>query len=166
MDQERRWDPDSPRHDAAAERNLMIPMWDSMRLANDIYFPARRCPSRSARFRPSLSVSHEKESAVRAAGPKHFVSFGNVVHLRERAAPMISEEVDEIDVDLRATRSVAKAGGRIQMMISSSDLPRIDVNPNTGEKINFHTQQVVARSILDDDPGRPSYIMLLVMPVR
>jgi predicted acyl esterase len=40
--------------------------------------------------------------------------------------------------------NVFARGHRIRIDISSSNFPRLDVNPNTGEPMGRHTHQVVA----------------------
>ena len=56
-----------------------------------------------------------------------------------------------------------KPGHRIRLDISSSNFPRFDVNPNTGEPLNANTGWRVATNTVFHDPEHPSRI---VLPVR
>jgi putative CocE/NonD family hydrolase len=55
-------------------------------------------------------------------------------------------EPTEMTIELYPTSNVFAAGHRIRLDISSSNFPRFDVNPNTGEPIGRHTHTVVARN--------------------
>ena len=62
----------------------------------------------------------------------------------------------------RATSSTSGTGSGVD--VSSSNWPRLDVNPNTGEPIGRHTHQVVAEQTVYCDAERPSHIVLPVIP--
>ncbi|HUX85556.1 MAG TPA: CocE/NonD family hydrolase, partial [Chloroflexota bacterium] len=62
------------------------------------------------------------------------------------------------------TSNVFKKGHRIRLDISSSNWPRFDVNPNTGEPIAQQTRQVVADQLIYHDPSHPSHVVLPVIP--
>ena len=85
---------------------------------------------------------------------------------QERAELLEPEHVYELEIDLAATSNLFQAGHRIRLDISSSNFPRFDVNPNTGERVNFHTHQEVARNRLYHDPERPSHVVLPIVPAR
>jgi uncharacterized protein len=53
------------------------------------------------------------------------------------------EEVD-VEILLPPTSNVFAAGHRIRIDVSSSNFPRLDRNPNTGEPIGRHTHMVPA----------------------
>jgi hypothetical protein len=55
-------------------------------------------------------------------------------------------------------------GHRIRLDISSSNFPRFDVNPNTGEPLNVAMGWRVATNTVFHDPGRPSRIILPLVP--
>ena len=56
-------------------------------------------------------------------------------------------------------------GHRIRVDISSSNFPRFDLNPNTGEPMGRHTFTQKARNTVHLDRARPSQIVLPVIPV-
>jgi predicted acyl esterase len=69
-----------------------------------------------------------------------------------------------VTISLWATSNLFAAGHRIRVDISSSNWPRLEVNPNTGEAIGRHTHQVVAEQAVYVDARRPSSIVLPVIP--
>jgi uncharacterized protein len=69
-------------------------------------------------------------------------------------------EVYELTVQLYPTANVFKKGHRIRVDISSSNFPRFDVNPNTGEPLNRHRRFVIATNAVFHDRARPSHIVL------
>ena len=69
-----------------------------------------------------------------------------------------------VTITLPPTSNLFDTGHRIRVDISSSNWPRLDVNPNTGEPIGRHTHQVVAEQTVYVDADRPSHIVLPVIP--
>jgi uncharacterized protein len=69
-------------------------------------------------------------------------------------------------IKLYPTSNVFKKGHRIRVDVSSSNFPRFDLNPNTGEPLNNHRRTVVATNTIFHDAGRPSHIVLPVIPAR
>ena len=59
-------------------------------------------------------------------------------------AMMTPSEVYPITIPLPPTSNLFKAGHRIRIDISSSNFPRFDVNPNTGEPMGRHTHTQTA----------------------
>lgn len=69
-----------------------------------------------------------------------------------------------ITVKLYPTSNIFKKGHRVRVDVSSSNFPRFDVNPNTGEPLNQHRRQVVAVNTVHHDADHPSHIVLPVVP--
>jgi hypothetical protein len=69
-----------------------------------------------------------------------------------------------ITVRLYPTSNVFKRGHRIRVDISSSNFPRFDVNPNTGEPLNDHRRKIIATNTVHHDEEHPSHILLPVIP--
>jgi len=61
------------------------------------------------------------------------------------------------------TANMFKWGHRIRVDISSSNFPRFDVNPNTGEPLMLNGLSRVATNSLYHDPSRPSHMLLPVI---
>jgi putative CocE/NonD family hydrolase len=70
----------------------------------------------------------------------------------------------EFTIRLYPTSNVFKKGHRIRLDISSSNFPRFDVNPNTGEPLNHHRRVVVATNTVYHEASRPSRVILPVIP--
>ena len=67
-------------------------------------------------------------------------------------------------IKLYPTSNVFKKGHRIRVDVSSSNFPRFDVNPNTGEPLNNHRRFVIATNTIHHDSARASHIVLPVVP--
>lgn len=75
-------------------------------------------------------------------------------------------EVYEFSIKLYPTSNVFKKGHRIRVDISSSNFPRFDVNPNTGEPLNRQRKTAVATQTIFHDINHPSRIILPVIPAK
>ena len=71
--------------------------------------------------------------------------------------------VYELAFELYPTANRFAAGHRIRVDISSSNYPRFEINPNTGEPIGEERRTHTAENHLYHDRSRPSHI---VLPVR
>jgi putative CocE/NonD family hydrolase len=70
----------------------------------------------------------------------------------------------EFRIEMYPTSLVFRKGHRIRVDISSSNFPRFDINPNTGEPLNDHRRTQVAENSVFHDPGRASHILLPIIP--
>jgi uncharacterized protein len=70
----------------------------------------------------------------------------------------------EMTIKLYPSSNVFKRGHRIRVDISSSNFPRFDINPNTGEPLNDNRRQVIATNTIHHDAAHPSHILLPVIP--
>jgi putative CocE/NonD family hydrolase len=92
-----------------------------------------------------------------------------ILRARYRSSPEKPEfmrpgEVYEFRIDPFPTANVFKTGHRIRIDISSSNFPRFDVNPNTGEPVGMDRRVVVADNSIFHDPKRPSHVVLPIVP--
>jgi uncharacterized protein len=83
---------------------------------------------------------------------------------RERAEMMEPGEIYRVEIPLYPTSNVFAAGHRIRVDVSSSNFPRFDVNPNTGEPLNRHQRTQVAINTVFHDRDHPSHVVLPVIP--
>ena len=83
---------------------------------------------------------------------------------RERAQLLPIGEVDQITITLYPTSNLFVRGHRIRLDISSSNFPRFDVNPNTGEPIGQERRRFVADNTIYHDRQRCSRMILPVIP--
>ena len=74
--------------------------------------------------------------------------------------------VERYTIDLWATSMVFRAGHRLAVLITSSDFPRYDRNPNTGELAHEAVRLEPALQRIFHDPSRPSHIVLPVIAAR
>jgi hypothetical protein len=72
-------------------------------------------------------------------------------------------EIYPISIRLYPTSNVFKKGHRIRVDISSSNFPRFDVNPNTGEPLQQHRSVKNALNTIHHDAEHPSQIVLPVL---
>jgi len=73
-------------------------------------------------------------------------------------------EVTEFEIDLVATSNAFLPGHRIRVEISSSNFPRFDRNPNTGEQPGRSDKVVCALQTIHHSAQYPSRIVLPVIP--
>ena len=83
-----------------------------------------------------------------------------------RTAPSLLTpgEPYEFTIEIGATSNVFLPGHRIRVEVSSSNFPRYDRNPNTGAPFATDAAIVVARQTVFHDAGRPSRVVLPVVP--
>jgi putative CocE/NonD family hydrolase len=62
------------------------------------------------------------------------------------------------------TANVFKKGHRIRVDISSSNFPRFDLNPNTGEPLGLNRRAIPAANTIWHDAAHPSSITLSILP--
>jgi len=82
----------------------------------------------------------------------------------EHAEPMKPGEVYELQIEPFPTGNIFKKGHRIRLDISSSNFPRFDVNPNTGEPLGLSRRVVVADNSIYHDARHPSSVVLPIVP--
>ncbi|MBI4540085.1 MAG: CocE/NonD family hydrolase [Gemmatimonadetes bacterium] len=73
-------------------------------------------------------------------------------------------KIYEFTLTLYPTSNVFKKGHQIRVDVSSSNYPRFDVNPNTGEPLAQHRRMVVATNTIYHDQEHPSHIVLPIIP--
>ena len=72
-------------------------------------------------------------------------------------------KVYEYHIGMFATANVFKKGHRIRVDVSSSNFPRFDVNPNTGEPLMANGLWKLATNSIYHDDARPSHLILPVV---
>lgn len=89
----------------------------------------------------------------------------SILRLRYREsldAPKLVEpgQIVPITITLYPTANVFKRGHRVRLDVSSSNFPRFDVNPNTGEPLGNHRRMVIAENTIHHDRDHPSCLLL------
>ncbi len=72
----------------------------------------------------------------------------------------------EVAVTPFPTANVFKKGHRIRVDISSSNFPRFDVNPNTGEPLGKNRRAIPADNSIYHDAEYPSHVILPIIPAQ
>jgi putative CocE/NonD family hydrolase len=72
----------------------------------------------------------------------------------------------EFTIEMYPTSLLFQKGHRIRLDISSSNFPRFDINPNTGEPLNQNRRVEVAENTIYLDEKHPSRIILPVIPAQ
>jgi putative CocE/NonD family hydrolase len=113
---------------------------------------------------------------IDAYPPSKWYPFGyalnltdSIMRLRYRNGPEKQEfltpgERDKVVITLYPTSNLFAAGHRIRLDISSSNFPRFDVNPNTGEPIGKNRGQTPADNTIYHEALHPSSIKLPIIP--
>ena len=73
-------------------------------------------------------------------------------------------EIVEITITLYPTSNLFAAGHQIRLDISSSNFPRFNVNPNSGEPLGKERLRNVAENTVYHDATHPSRITLPIIP--
>lgn len=82
----------------------------------------------------------------------------------EEPKPINPGEIFRIVIEPFATANLFKAGHSIRLDISSSNFPKFDVNPNTGEAEGTGRTFNIARNTVHLSAERPSRIILPIVP--
>ncbi|HET8580823.1 MAG TPA: CocE/NonD family hydrolase [Nitrospiraceae bacterium] len=85
---------------------------------------------------------------------------------REHPELLNPGEIYKFTITPYPTSNVFQKGHRIAVHISSSNWPRFDVNPNTGEPVGRHTRMIVADQVIYHTRDYPSHIVLPVIPAE
>jgi putative CocE/NonD family hydrolase len=81
----------------------------------------------------------------------------------EKQTLMKPGQIYKFTMDLWNTANLFKAGHRIRLDMSSSNFPTYDVNPNTGERIGYHTRTEIAKNSIYLDEDHPSKVILPIV---
>lgn len=103
---------------------------------------------------------------VHADGTAYNVSDGIIRRAYQPTADPRTADAAPIEIALWPTCMVFRKGHRIRLEISSSDFPRYDRNPNTGEPIATATKTAVAKQVIYHDAQRASRLVLPIVPLR
>jgi putative CocE/NonD family hydrolase len=109
-------------------------------------------------------------SADYPAGYEMNITDG-IIRSRYRNSPEKQELMEpgtiyEFTIKPFSTANVFKKGHRIRVDISSSNFPRFDVNPNTGEPIGKNTMSKICVNTIYHDAINCSYIVLPVVDAK
>jgi len=80
--------------------------------------------------------------------------------------PVVPGKVYPFTIDPFPTANVFKKGHRIRVDVSSSNFPRFDANPNTGEPLGKNRRSVTADNTVYHSATSPSHIILPIVQMR
>jgi putative CocE/NonD family hydrolase len=83
---------------------------------------------------------------------------------QEALGPSAAEKVHEIHLELWPTSMVFFTGHRLRLEVSSSNFPRFDRNPNTGNKIASEVNFISAKQTVRHSLEYPSRLILPTIP--
>jgi hypothetical protein len=119
----------------------------------------------------SSAVDTDFTAKLIDVGPDGFAQdlTEGILRMRYRDSPehanlMNPGQIYQISIDLWGTSNVFLRGHFLRLEISSSNFPRFDRNPNTGEEIKFARNSVSATNIILHDSQHPSALVLPVIP--
>jgi putative CocE/NonD family hydrolase len=75
-------------------------------------------------------------------------------------------KIYKYEIDLWATSNVFLKGHKIRVEVSSSNFPKFDRNPNTGNKFGMDTEMLSAEQKIFHSSEYPSHILLPVIPIE
>jgi len=84
----------------------------------------------------------------------------------EKPELMKPGQVYKISFPLYPTGNLFKKGHCIRLDISSSNFPRFDVNPNTGEPLGRERMRIVAENSVYHSAMYPSHVVLPIVPAK
>ena len=84
----------------------------------------------------------------------------------ESEAFLTPNEVYKITIELPPVSNLFKTGHQIRLDIASSNFPRFDINPNTGEPMGRHTGSVKALNTVHMNRDHASQVVLPVIPIH
>lgn len=108
--------------------------------------------------------------------PSPFYPYGyslnltdSIMRLRYRNGPDKAEllppnNIAKITITLYPTSNLFSSGHRIRLDISSSNFPRFDVNPNTGDTIGSERRRNLADNTVHHNRDYPSHVKLPIIP--
>ncbi len=141
-------------HDVEVTGPIDVKLWASSS-AVDTDFTAKLIDVHPPNADFSAGIDMNLEDGIMRA------RFRNSLEKQELMKP---GEAYEFTIRLYPTSNVFKAGHRIRLDISSSNFPRFDVNPNTGEPLNGNRRIITATNTIYHDAAHPSHVILPIIP--
>ena len=83
---------------------------------------------------------------------------------RETPSLLAAGTIYEYRIEVGVTGNVFQVGHRLRLEISSSNFPRFDRNPNTGNTYGVDAQLRVAHQTVHHSADHPSHVRIPVIP--
>jgi len=85
---------------------------------------------------------------------------------QEKPELMNPGEIYKFSIDLWSTSNVFRKGHKLRLEVSSSNFPRFDRNPNTGENGEHASRSVAATNTIYHDAQHPSVLIVPIVKAR
>jgi putative CocE/NonD family hydrolase len=82
----------------------------------------------------------------------------------EKAELMKPGTIYPVTIQLYPTANLFARGHRIRLDISSSNFPRFDLNPNTGDPLQEHRRMITADNTVYHQAVQASHVLLPIIP--
>jgi putative CocE/NonD family hydrolase len=159
-----------PRDQRPVENRKDVLVYSTPALARDLEVTG---PVTATLFVKSSAVDTDFTAKLVDVAPDGFAQnlTEGILRMRYRVSPehsvlMNPGQIYEISLDLWATSNVFLRGHSLRLEISSSNFPRFDRNPNTGEETRTARTSVAASNTILHDAQHPSALVLPVMPSK
>lgn len=86
-----------------------------------------------------------------------------IIRAAKQHGDNVQNNINEYTIDLWATSNLFQKGHQIRVEISSSNFPRFDPNPNTGDNFINSTESQIANQTIYHSPEFPSHILLPIV---
>ncbi len=112
-------------------------------------------------LKPMFYVQFNPTDYTRAKGAQ--IAEINIPGIDSPILQFVRGQNEKLTIDLWDTALTFEKGHKIAVHVTSSNFPRLDVNPNTGENPGPNAKGRVARNTVFMDAGKPSAITLPVI---
>ena len=153
-----------PRDQRPVEARSDVLVYSTPPLAQDLEVTG---PVQLELFAKSSAVDTDFTAKLVDVGPDGFAQnlTEGIIRARYRNSPEKAEFMNpgqayRFTVDLWSTANVFRRGHRVRLEISSSNFPRFDRNPNSGEETATVTKWVPATNLIYHDAEHPSALIV------
>jgi putative CocE/NonD family hydrolase len=73
-------------------------------------------------------------------------------------------KIEQYEIDMWVTSNLFRRGHRIRVEVSSSNFPRFDRNPNSGQDFGTDTKLLSATQTILHNAEHPSHVVLPIIP--
>ena len=157
-----------PRDQKAVEARQDVLVYSTPALADDLEVTG---PVHVDLFARSSTTDTDFTAKLVDVGPDGFAQnvTEGIVRARyrnsqETADPLKPGEISNLTIDLWSTSNVFRRGHRLRLEVSSSNFPRFDRNPNTGEDSAHASKFVPSLNTILHDSEHPSALFLPIVP--
>ena len=157
-----------PRDQKVVEARQDVLVYSTPPVADDLEITG---PVQLELFAKSSTADSDFTAKLVDVGPDGFaqnltegIVRGRYRNSQETPEPLKLDQVYKFTIDLWSTSNVFRRGHRLRLEISSSNFPRFDRNPNTGDDSAQAKRSVSAVNTVLHDTEHPSALILPIVP--